>query len=156
MRLIRPRAHSARLTFTFNYNYEKSLSSHPYAWVSNGEQERWPSGESGIGVSLRRGSCTSQLALCVGKAGAMLAGKTWELSRVLSQVPVSSGSPLSMLCSSIQQRFTELLFGPSTFLSISAHILILSWSHILGEAKPSSKYKGKMISWWEAPSGWAQ
>lgn len=42
--------------------------------------------------------------------------------------------------------FTELLFGLSTSLGISGHILF-SWSHILGgEAKPSSKYIGKMIS----------
>lgn len=44
--------------------------------------------------------------------------------------------------------FTEPLPGPSAFLGISAHIFLFSWSHIpRGEAKPTSKYTGKMISY---------
>lgn len=76
-----------------------------------------------------------------------MAGKTQDPKGELSAVPVSSGSPLSALCSSVQQMFTEPLPGPSAFLGISAHILLFLWSHIPGgEAKPTSKYMGKMIS----------
>lgn len=56
-----------QVDFTSNHNYEKSLSSRPYT-LSDREQERQPSGASGIGVSLRWG-----LALCAGMGGAMLA-----------------------------------------------------------------------------------